>query len=154
MSEVAIILKKDVNGLGLAGDQKKVKRGFAANYLIPHGLAIPFSKDTQNQIDAIRSKESKTREQEKAVALELLAKFNKKSIQLTAKVHDDGLLYGAVSVSELQSAIQDQLGVELAKKDIHLTTPIKEVGEHVVKITLPHDVTGSVTVSISPEAAE
>jgi large subunit ribosomal protein L9 len=145
-----VILIKDVPGYGTFGDIVNVKDGFANNYLIPRGLALPATKGNIKHVqDIIRQKQRKL-EREKAKAKEIAEKINGLVIEIARPVGVTGKLYGAITVSEIAEKIKEATGVEVDKRKIMLKAPIKSVGRYNLNIKLHPEVTATVTVDVKP----
>jgi large subunit ribosomal protein L9 len=145
-----VILIKDVPGYGTFGDIVNVKDGFANNYLIPRGLALPATKGNIKHVqDIIRQKQRKL-EREKAKAQEIAEKINGLVIEIARPVGVTGKLYGAITVSEIAEKIKEATGVEVDKRKIMLKAPIKSVGRYNLNVKLHPEVTATITVDVKP----
>jgi large subunit ribosomal protein L9 len=145
-----VILIKDVPGYGTFGDIVNVKDGFANNYLIPRGLALPATEGNIKHVqDIIRQKQRKL-EREKAKAKEIAEKINGLVIEIARPVGVTGKLYGAITVSEIAEKIKEATGVEVDKRKIMLKAPIKSVGRYNLNVKLHPEVTATVTVDVKP----
>ena len=145
-----VILIKDVPGYGTFGDIVNVKDGFANNYLIPRGLALPATKGNIKHVqDIIRQKQRKL-EREKAKAQEIAEKINGLVIEIARPVGVTGKLYGAITVSEIAEKIKEATGVEVDKRKIMLKAPIKNVGRYNLNVKLHPEVTATITVDVKP----
>ncbi len=145
-----VILIKDVPGYGTFGDIVNVKDGFANNYLIPRGLALPATEGNIKHVqDIIRQKQRKL-EREKAKAQEIAEKINGLVIEIARPVGVTGKLYGAITVSEIAEKIKEETGVEIDKRKIMLKAPIKNVGRYNLNVKLHPEVTATITVDVKP----
>ncbi len=145
-----VILIKDVPGYGTFGDIVNVKDGFANNYLIPRGLALPATEGNIKHVqDVLRQKRRKL-EREKAKAQEIAEKIDGLVIEIARPVGVTGKLYGAVTVSEIADKIKELAGVEVDKKKIMLKTPIKNVGRYNLTVKLHPEVSATITVDVKP----
>lgn len=129
-----IILLKDVPKVGRKYETKEVSEGYAANLLIPRGLAVAATSST---IKAINIEKAKL-EGEKKIHDELLIKtlndLDGKTITLKEKVNEKGHLFAGLHKPELLKAIKDQTRLELNEEHVLLDKPIKEAGEHTVEL--------------------
>jgi large subunit ribosomal protein L9 len=141
-----VILTHEVNGLGVAGDVVDVKDGYARNYLVPRKLATPWSAGAEKQIEALRksrrAKELATVEDAQAARDALQAN----PVVVEAKAGEAGRLFGAVTPGDIAAAIGDRATVD--KRRIHVTQPIKALGDYQVQVTLHEDVTATVDVHV------
>ena len=145
-----IILKKDVQNLGDAGEVVEVKNGYALNYLVPQGFATVATKGALKQHEeTIRQRANK---EAKLVADAELVKNNIESlpVKLTVKVSESGKLYGAVTAAQVAEALT-ALGIETDKKNV--TVPeIKETGEFEGSVKVYKAVVANVKILVEAEA--
>ena len=147
-----IILKKDVQNLGEAGEVVEVKNGYALNYLVPQGFATVATKGALKQHEeTIRQrahKEAKLISDAEAVK----AQVEQLPVKLTAKVSESGKLYGAVTAAMVADALA-ALGINVDKKNV--TVPeIKETGEFEATAKIYKGVVAAVKVLVEAEKAE
>jgi large subunit ribosomal protein L9 len=145
-----ILLEKVVN-LGNLGDIVKVKDGFGRNFLIPQGKAKRATEANKAEFEARRADIEKAQAAILAAAQargEKLASFN---VEVAQKAGVDGRLFGSVSNADIAEAITAK-GVEVAKSEVRLPDgALKTTGDHPVKVTLHHDVSVDITVTIVGE---
>ncbi len=146
-----ILLKQDVKGVGHAGDIKKVAGGYARNFLIPQGLAIPADKGSAKQAQQIKSAAERKRDRERASAASLATRISASSLLFKARAADTGRLFGSITASDIAEALQQRLGVEISKRQIDLEHPLRDLGSHQVPVHLMSDVVPQVTVVIERE---
>ena len=145
-----VILIKDVPGYGTFGDIVNVKDGFANNYLIPRGLALPATEGNVKHVrDILRQKQRKL-EREKAKAQEIAEKIDGLVIEIARPVGVTGKLYGAITVAEIAEKIKEQTGVEVDKRKIMLKAPIKNVGRYNIPVKLHPEVSATIVVDVKP----
>lgn len=148
MSAVKVILREDVDGVGKRGDVVEVSKGYARNYLEPRRLAFPATEGATAQAQAMRRardiKDAKAREAAEEVAKVLVAR----TIEITARAGGGGRLFGSVTTTEIADAVQEQTGIEIDRKDLHLEEHIKEVGTHMVTARLHSDVQFPITIEV------
>jgi len=145
-----VVLIKDVPGYGTFGDVVNVKDGFANNYLIPRGLALPATEGNIKHVQEILKQKRRKLEREKAKAQEIAEKINGLVIEIARPVGVTGKLYGAVTVSEIADKIKEMAGVEVDKKKIMLKAPIKNVGRYNLTVKLHPEVSATITVDVKP----
>jgi len=146
-----VLLKQDVKGVGHAGDIKKVAGGYARNFLIPQGLAMPANKGATKQAEQIKSAAERKHERELATATSLAARINALSLTFRARAADTGRLFGSITASDIAEALEQKLGVEISKRQIDLDHPLRDLGSHQVPVRLLSDVIPEVTVVIERE---
>lgn len=148
---IELILRQAVPSLGKPGDLVKVKPGYARNYLLPHGLAFEATEGNKKRI-AAESKARQAREAaERSEAEALAARLGQVQLSFAAKAGEDGKLFGSVTSADIAEQLASK-GHDIDKRKIALEHPIKELGEHVVAIRLPHDVHAEVKVQVTAEA--
>lgn len=146
-----ILLKQDVKGVGNAGDIKNVASGYARNFLIPQGLAMPANKGATKQAQQIKSAAERRHERERATAASLAQRINSLSLTFHARAADTGRLFGSITASDIAEAMEQKLGVEISKRQLDLEHPLRDLGSHQVPVRLLSDVVPSVTVLIERE---
>ena len=147
-----IILKKDVQNLGEAGEVVEVKNGYALNYLVPQGFATVATKGALKQYEeTIRQRAHK---EAKLIADAEAMKKNIESmpVKVTAKVSENGKLYGAVTAAMVADALA-ALGINVDKKNVSVPE-IKETGEFEGTAKVYKTVVAAVKVIVEAEAAE
>ena len=143
-----LILTNEVAGLGSAGDVVEVKNGYARNYLIPQGFAVAWTRGGEKQVASIRAaREARAiHDHEEAVALKNALETNK--VRLAVKAGAEGRLFGAVKTVDVAEAVKAAGLGELDKRKIHITSPIKSVGEHEATIRLRDDLTAVISLLV------
>jgi len=145
-----VILIKDVPGYGTFGDVINVKDGFANNYLIPRGLALPATEGNIKHVQDILKQKQRKLEREKAKAKEMAEKIDGLVIEIARPVGVTGKLYGAITVSEIAEQIKEKTGVEVDKRKIMLKAPIKNVGRYTIPVKLHPEVSATIVVDVKP----
>ncbi|MBI4752916.1 50S ribosomal protein L9 [Candidatus Desantisbacteria bacterium] len=129
-----VILKKDVPGLGKAGDVKTVAEGYAKNFLFPKDLVLPA---TTNNIKSLEDKKKKIAlfaAREKETDEEFIKRLKGMTLTVKKKAGDGEKLFGSVTTDDIIDALNKQ-GLKVEKKMI-THDPIKSLGEHTVNIKL------------------
>jgi len=141
-----VILTHEVAGLGSAGDVVSVKDGYATNYLVPRKLATPWSAGAEKSIEAMRiarrGRELASIEDAQAAR----AALQSAPVVVTAKAGDSGRLFGAITTSDIASAIGTRATVD--KRRIQIAQPIKALGEYQVQVSLHEGVVATVDVQV------
>ena len=140
MSKTEVILVRNVVGLGAETDQVKVSAGYARNYLIPEGLAIPLTGANKRRLEVLRQRRAEREVNEFNSMSELGKSLSKVTLTLSVKTGDDGKMFGSVTSGTVADALKTQLDVLLDKKKIHLEKPIHSLGEHEVELRLHSEV--------------
>ncbi len=142
-----ILLRADVDGLGRTGDIVDVARGHARNYLLPRGLAVVASSGVTAQAEAMQKKRALKAVEDKADAEEIVSRLDGIIIQISANASEAGKLFGSVGVVEIAQALQDQVGLEIDRKDISGET-VKEIWTHQFTLNLHPEVEMQITVDV------
>ena len=140
MANAELLLLQPVENLGDEGDTITVKTGYARNFLLPRGLAIPVTRANRKQIEALKDRAGKRRASELESAQQLAAKLETIQIVFAVKTGPGGKMFGAVTAQELVSRIAEG-GVQLDKKQVSLYTPVKSLGKHSTRVRLHEEVT-------------
>ncbi len=148
MAKIDVILIHNVVGLGAETDQIKVAAGYARNFLIPQGLAIPMSQGNKRRLEVLRKRRSERETTDLNSMAELGKSLSKVTISLTVKTGEDGKMFGSVTSGTIADALKTQLDVSLDKKKIHLERPIHTLGEHEVELRLHAEVRCSIKVLV------
>ena len=142
-----VILKEDVEKLGLMGQVVEVKRGYARNYLIPRSLAVEATDRNIKQLEhAKRLVADKIKKVQKESAT-LAQKLDQSVVTLFHAAGEEDKLFGSVTSMEIAGALAEQ-GIEVDRRKIHLDEPIKRLCEYKAAVKLPGGVTASVTVKV------
>ena len=145
-----VILSKDVQGTGKAGEVKDVADGYARNYLIPRKLAVPATSGALQNVEAKKASEQRKAAAEEAVARALAERLTSAPVVLTAKVGDQGRLYGSITSGDIAEQLSAHLGQQIDKRRIELDEPIRQLGQHEVTIRLHRAVSAAVKVDVQP----
>ncbi|MBI3068312.1 MAG: 50S ribosomal protein L9 [Betaproteobacteria bacterium] len=146
-----VILLERMANLGSLGDVVKVKGGFARNYLIPQGKAKRATPENIAEFEKRRGELEKAQAEALAKAQERAGKLDGLMVQVTQKAGVDGKLFGSVTNVDISEALKAQ-GFDVPKAAIRMPQgPIKQVGDHPIKIALHADVVVTVTVSVLGE---
>ena len=145
-----VVFLKNVVNIGKAGQVKQVADGFARNFLIPQGLAQPATKLSMLQLEKRAEVETLQTQQELVRAQQLATELDGAEFIIHQKAQQ-GRLFGAVSSAVIAEVIL-QKGIAVQDKQIHITEPIKQVGEHSVRILLDHGIEAEVKLIV--EAAQ
>lgn len=143
-----IVLRSDVAQLGKRGDIREVADGYARNYLLPKGHAIPATQGVEAQASAMRRardlRDARDREAAELVARTLVPKV----IRVPARAGAEGKLFGSVTAADVAEAVSTQAGVDIDRRRLHLDEPIKSLGTHEVPVKLHTDVEFRITVEV------
>ncbi len=144
-----IILKKEVIGLGEAGDVVNVKTGYALNYLVPQGFATVGTPSALKQHEETLRQRAHKEAKLVADAQAIAAKASAVEVKIAAKVGQAGKLYGGVTAAQVADVLS-AAGVEVEKRNITLPE-IKAVGEYEAMVKIYKGVTATVKVEVVAE---
>lgn len=130
-----LMLLKEVEGLGEAGDVVRVRPGYARNFLLPRRLAAPVSKDAERQAEAHKRRKAAEMAKRKEEARAQIDALNALSVSVEARAQEDGSLYGSVTAAMIAEAINKE-GIAIDAHHILLEEPIKSLGIYDVAIRL------------------
>jgi large subunit ribosomal protein L9 len=145
-----IILRQDVDDLGLEGDVVNVAKGYARNYLIPKGIGLEASLQNMKLLEMQRKKIEVNRLRAKEEAVKLKDKIEEMEVTFSKKAGEEGKLYGSVTSMDIASYLEKQ-GVVIDRKKIVLEKPIKTLGEFKAAIKIYPEVKGSLKVVVIPK---
>ena len=140
-----VILRQGIENLGKPGDVVKVKNGYARNYLLPHGLAYEATPGNLKRIQLERDRLEAAENTRRMTAQELAAKLEQVSLTFSARVGEEGKLFGSVTASDIAQQLETQ-GYHVEKRQIDLHEPIKSLGVYRVPVRLHADVKPEVRV--------
>jgi large subunit ribosomal protein L9 len=140
-----IILRQGVENLGKPGDVVKVKAGYARNYLLPHGLAYEATPGNLKRIQQERDRLDAAENERRTAAQTLAERLEQVSLTFSARVGDEGKLFGSVTTADIAQQLEAQ-GFHIEKRQIDLHEPIKALGVYRVPVRLHADVKPEVRV--------
>ena len=145
-----VILTKDVEKLGKSGEMKQVADGYATNFLIPNGVAVPAAGGAYRawQHD-IASREDK-RVRERADAEVAATRIASTTLTMGVKVGEGGKLYGSITTKDIADAL-GRRGIAVDRHKIDLEEPLKTLGTYKVAIKVFPGMTAEVTIVVEPK---
>ena len=143
-----VVLRQDVDGIGLRGDIVDVADGFARNFLLPGGQGLVATKGVEAQAAAMRRGRDLREAHDRQAAQAKATRLAGTTVQVTARAGATGRLFGSVGAAEIAEAVRSQKGVELERGQVRLDEPIKAVGTHEVPVHLGLDVATVVMVEV------
>ena len=145
-----IILREDMDALGLEGDIVDVANGYGRNYLIPKGIALEANTQNIKLLETQRKKIEIKRLKAKEEAEKVKERLADVMITISQKAGEEDKLYGSVTSMDIAAHLEKQ-GILIDRKKISMDKPIKALGEYEVPIRLYPEVTGSIKVTVVPE---
>lgn len=150
MPLMELLLKEDVENLGVRGDLVQVRPGYGRNYLLPRGLAIQATPGNKKQIEMQRAALLKKEATERGTAEQQADLLKDLTLEFARKVGEHGILYGSVTSMDIAEAIAEK-GFEIDRRRVLLKDPIKEPGEYEVPVKLHREVTTNIKVVVKSE---
>ena len=140
-----IILRQAVENLGNPGDVVKVKNGYARNFLLPHGLAYEATPGNLKRIAQERARLEAAEAERRGSAQGLASKLEQVSLTFSARVGEEGKLFGSVTAADIAQQLEAQ-GFHVEKRQIDLHEPIKALGVYRVPVRLHAEVKPEIRV--------
>jgi large subunit ribosomal protein L9 len=148
-----IILRQQVENLGLPGDVVKVKDGYAINYLIPQQLALPYTDGNRKRVEMDKRRLAAREAKIKAEAEILAKEYTGIHLHFFKKAGEEGVLYGSVTPTEIADALEKK-GLKTDKRKLILHEPIKKIGDFGVGLRLHPEIEIEVMISVHSEDEE
>ena len=146
-----VLLTETVDNLGSAGEVKKVADGYARNFLIPKGLAVPATAGVLKEAELRRRAEARRQQQEEAKGESLARTLSQVTLTFQAKAGETDKLYGSITNADIAEALERETGQAIDKRKVELEEPIRELGSYYVPIKLLPDLAPRVTVIVERE---
>ena len=143
-----VILLEDVKSLGKKGDLVEVNDGYARNFILAKKLGIEATPKNMNDLKLKRAHEDKLAAQRLEEAKAFAENLKHVQVTLKIKAGEGGRLFGSISSKEIAQAAKEQLDLEIDKKKLVLSNPIRAVGTTMVPIKLHPKVTGELKVIV------
>ena len=142
-------MTKDVKSQGKKGDLINVSDGYANNFLLPKGLAMPATKQAINELEGKKGAEQYHKNMEEQKARNIADRLKEIKVLIKAKSGKEGKLFGSVTSKDVAEALKAQYNISVDKRKIDLPDGIKTCGIREVKVTLYTGVTGTFKVEVS-----
>ena len=149
-----VVLREDVEKLGLRGEVVDVARGYARNFLLPRRLAEPATPSRVAELEKVNARRALSEAQSFDQAQEISQRLGQAEIRFDVKAGETGVLFGSVTQTNLADAIWEKLKVRVDRRKIELAEPLKRIGRYQVPIELFADVTVETRVLVVPEGGE
>ena len=149
-----IILKQDVQNLGYADEIVKVKNGYARNYLIPQGLAIPATEPNPKMLAETLKQRAFKLEKIRKEAEFMAGKIEGLEVVIPTKASEKGTIFGSVTNIAVANALKEQHDIDIDRKKIIIKEDhIKELGEYTAQVNLHKDIKVSINLKVVAEEA-
>ncbi|MDR1014164.1 MAG: 50S ribosomal protein L9 [Coriobacteriales bacterium] len=148
-----VILLNELKGRGGEGDVIDVATGYAVNFLFPRRIALAATKGNLKQLELRKHNIAKRETERLDTADGLMSALEGQRIRISAKVGEEGQLFGSVTPAQIADAINERFGVEIDRRRIDLHGAIKTAGEHPAVVSIYRDVKATVIVEVVDENA-
>ncbi len=146
-TQIKVLLKNDVANLGAGGEVVKVRPGFARNFLLPRGLAVPATAGNLARVEDLKRQVASQAKAELDAANAAAAQIAGASVSIARAVGEEGKMYGSVTTKDIEDAFAAQ-SIKIDRRKIVLAEPIKALGSYEVPIKLHASVTGTLKVTV------
>src|SRR2546430_9462698 len=148
-----VILRQDVDKVGLRGEVVNVARGFARNYLLPRGLGDAATAARVGEVRKVEERRAQHEAKTFEEAQSLVAKLGELELRFDVKAGEAGSLFGSVTPTDIADELWTKHKVRVDRRKIGVDT-IKRIGRYQVPIELFQDVTAEVRTLVVPEGGE
>jgi large subunit ribosomal protein L9 len=149
---VNVVLQKDVEKLGKGGDVVKVSPGYARNFLVPQGLALPASEGNVKRFEHIKRLAAERAAKARAEAKSVAEKVSAVELALTARAGSEGKLYGSITSKDIETALKAK-GFDIDKKKLKVDS-IRATGTYEVTAHIAPEVNATFKVTVTASSAE
>jgi large subunit ribosomal protein L9 len=149
-----VILREDIEKVGLRGEVVDVAPGFARNYLLPRKLAEAASPGRVAEIEKLAARRSQHEAQSFGQAQELVQKLESAELRFDVQAGETGTLFGSVTATEIADRVWETQRVRIDRRKLDLPESIKRIGRYEVPVELFTDVTATLRVAVVPEGGE
>lgn len=143
-----IILTENVRNLGIEGETVEVADGYARNYLFPEKMAVRATEANKKRFQRRRERLEKERREREEAARKLADSLEGEQVTLAESASDEGSLYGSVGQEDVLEALTEAGYEDLSAQQIVIDEPIRETGEHTVRVSLAGSISAEVKVEV------
>jgi large subunit ribosomal protein L9 len=149
-----VILRQDVDNVGLRGEVVDVARGYARNYLLPRKLAEPATQARVAEVEKVAAQRARHEAQSFEQAQEISQRVGQLELRFDVKAGETGVLFGSVTPTDIADTLWERHKVRVDRRKIELAEPIKRIGRYEIPVELFQDVTVQVRTLVVPEGGE
>jgi large subunit ribosomal protein L9 len=146
-NQIKVLLKNDVVNLGTGGEVVRVRPGFARNFLLPRGLAVPATAGNLARVEDLKRQVASQAKLEVEQANAAAAQIAGVSVSIARAVGEEGKMYGSVTTKDIEDAFL-AVGVKIDRKKIVSADAIKSLGSFEVPIKLHASVTATLKINV------
>jgi large subunit ribosomal protein L9 len=148
---VRVMLTKDVESVGKAGDVREVADGYGRNYLLPRKLAVIARRGVEVEGNRLREAAAKRETKDRTEAQALADEIGNKTVVVRLKMGAEDKAFGSITNQDVAAALKAQHRVDIDRHKIDIKEPIKTLGEHQVPLRLHRDVTAHVNLIVTQD---
>ncbi|RFC43573.1 MAG: large subunit ribosomal protein L9 [Verrucomicrobia bacterium] len=141
MAHTEVILREKVLNLGSEGDVVRVRRGYARNFLVPHGKAYEATKGNLRNLESLKKKRAAREAAELEDAEKIASKIRRVKLELELQTGASGKAFGSISLNDVVKALEEKIGEKIDRHLIHMEKPIKSTGQFDIPVKLHPEVT-------------
>jgi large subunit ribosomal protein L9 len=149
-----VILRQDVEKVGLRGEVVDVASGFARNYLLPRRLAEPAAPGRVAELEKLAAGRARHEAQSFEQAQELVQKLESAELRFDVQAGETGTLFGSVTATDIADRVWETQRVRIDRRKLDLPESIKRIGRYEVPVELFQDVTATLRLAVVPEGGE
>ena len=149
-----VILRQDVEKVGLRGEVVDVAAGFARNYLLPRRLAEPAAPGRVAELEKLAAGRARHEAQSFEQAQELVQKLDGAELRFDVQAGETGTLFGSVTATDIADRIWETQRIRIDRRKLDLPESIKRIGRYEVPVELFQDVTATLRLAVVPEGGE
>ena len=149
-----VILREDIEKVGLRGEVVEVAPGFARNYLLPRRLAEPAAPGLVAELEKLAASRSQHEAQSFEQARELVEKLEGAELRFDVQAGETGTLFGSVTATDIADRVWETQRVRIDRRKLELPESIKRIGRYQVPVELFADVTATLRLAVVPEGGE
>ena len=149
-----VILREDVDKVGLRGEVVDVARGFARNYLLPRRLAEPATDARVTELEKVNANRARHEAQDFEQAQEIAQRLGQLELRFDVKAGETGVLFGSVTATDVADTLWDKHKIRVDRRKIELAEAIKRIGRYEIPVELFADVVVPVRTLVVPEGGE
>jgi large subunit ribosomal protein L9 len=149
-----VILRQDLDNVGLRGEVVDVARGYARNFLLPRKLAEPATPERVAEVEKVAAQRARHEAQSFDQAQEISQRVGQLELRFDVKAGETGVLFGSVTPTDIADTLWERHKVRVDRRKIDLAEPIKRIGRYEIPVELFQDVTVQVRTLVVPEGGE
>jgi large subunit ribosomal protein L9 len=149
-----VILRQDLDNVGLRGEVVDVARGYARNFLLPRKLAEPATPARVAEVEKVAAQRARHEAQSFEQAQEISQRVGQLELRFDVKAGETGVLFGSVTPTDIADTLWERHKVRIDRRKIELAEPIKRIGRYEIPVELFQDVTVQVRTLVVPEGGE